>query len=73
MYYKEWERSHYSTVPNVMNLNSQNEWERQALSSKVKVGTPRQKPKMINSKQVFIIGNGESRIDFDLELSLIHI
>ena len=26
-----------------------------------------QKPKMINSKQVFIIGNGESRIDFDLE------
>jgi hypothetical protein len=30
-------------------------------------GTPLQKPKMINNKQVFIIGNGESRIGFDLE------
>ena len=30
-------------------------------------GTPPQKPKVINNKQVFIIGNGESRIGFDLE------
>jgi len=67
MYYNEWERSHYSTVPNVMNLNSQNEWEPQASSSRVTVGTHLQKPKMINNKQVFIIGNGESRIGFDLE------
>ena len=28
---------------------------------------PPQKPKVINNKQVFIIGNGESRIGFDLE------
>ena len=67
MYYKEWERSPYSTVQSVMNLNSQNEWEPQPLSSKAKGGTPLQKPKMINNKQVFIIGNGESRIGFDLE------
>ena len=50
-----------------MNLNSQNEWEPQASSSRVTAGTHLQKPKMINNKQVFIIGNGESRIDFDLE------
>ena len=67
MYYKEWERNLYSTVHNVMNLNSQNEWEPQTSSSRVTAGTPHQKPKMINNKQVFIIGNGESRIGFDLE------
>ena len=67
MYYKEWERSPYSTAHNVTNLNSQSEWEPQTSSSKEKVGTPLQKPKMINNKQVFIIGNGESRIGFDLE------
>ena len=67
MYYKEWERSHYSTVPNVMNLSSDGSWESHPSSSKVKGGTPLQKPKMINNKQVFIIGNGESRIGFDLE------
>ena len=67
MYYKDLERSPYSTVQNVTNLNSQNEWEPQTSSSRVTVGTPHQKPKMINNKQVFIIGNGESRIGFDLE------
>ena len=67
MYYKEWERSHYSTAQSAMNLNSQNEWEPQASSSREMGGMHLQKPKMINSKQVFIIGNGESRIDFDLE------
>ena len=34
---------------------------------KERVGMHPQKPKMINNKQVFIIGNGESRIGFDLE------
>ena len=33
----------------------------------MKVGTPLQKPKVINNKTAFIIGNGESRIGFDLE------
>ena len=60
-------REPWSTVQSVMNLNSQSEWEPQTLSSREKVGTPLQKPKMINNKQVFIIGNGESRIGFDLE------
>ena len=67
MYYKEWERNPYSTAQSAMNLNSQNELEPQALSSREMGGMHLQKPKMINSKQVFIIGNGESRIDFDLE------
>ena len=67
MYYKEWERNLYSTVHNVTNLNSQNEWELQTSSSRVTAGMRPQKPKMINNKQVFIIGNGESRIGFDLE------
>ena len=66
MYYKEWERSPYSTVQNVTILNSQNEWESQTLSSREKVGTPPQKLKKINNKQVFIIGNGESRQEIDL-------
>ena len=66
MYYKEWERSHYSTVQSVMNLNSQNEWEPQASSLKVTAGTPLQNKIMINNKQVFIIGNGESRQGIDL-------
>lgn len=60
-------REPWSTVQSVMNLNSQSEWEPQTLSSREKDGTPLQKPKMINNKQVFIIGNGESRIGFDLE------
>ena len=67
MYYKEWERNLYSTAQNVTNLGSEGNWESQPLSLKVKDGTPLQKPKMINNKQVFIIGNGESRIGFDLE------
>ena len=67
MYYKEWERNPYSTVQSVPNPNLQNEWEPQSLSSREMGGTPLQKPKMINNKQVFIIGNGESRIGFDLE------
>ena len=66
MYYKEWERSPYSTVQNVMNLNSQNEWEPQASFSRGTVGTPLQNKIMINNKQVFIIGNGESRREIDL-------
>ena len=66
MYFKEEGRT-YSTVPNVTHLHSEGSLESRVLSSKEKRGTPLQKPKMINSKQVFIIGNGESRIDFDLE------
>ena len=66
MYFKEEGRT-YSTVPNVTHLHSEGSLESRVLSSKEKGGTPLQKPKMINSKQVFIIGNGESRIDFDLE------
>ena len=50
-----------------MNLSSDGSWESHLSSSKVKGGTPLQKSKVINSKTVFIIGNGESRIGFDLE------
>ena len=67
MYYKESTRDHWSIAQNVTNLNSQGDWESQTSSSKVKGGTPLQKPKMINNKTVFIIGNGESRIGLDLE------
>ena len=67
MSYKESTSSDWSTAQSVMNLSSDGSWEPQPLSSKVKVGTPPQKPKVINNKQVFIIGNGESRIGFDLE------
>ena len=67
MYYKEPERSPYSTVQSVTGPLSENSLESQVSSSREKVGTPLQKPKMINNKQVFIIGNGESRIGFDLE------
>ena len=67
MYYKESTTDHWSTVQNVTNLNSQNEWESQLSYSKEMDGTPPQKPIMINRKRVFIIGNGESRIGFDLE------
>ena len=67
MYYKESTRDHWSIAQNVMNLNSQGDWESQSSSSKVMDGTPPQKPIMINRKRVFIIGNGESRIGFDLE------
>ena len=67
MYYKESTRDHWSIAQNVTNLNSQGDWESQTSSSKEKVGTPLQKPKMINNKTVFIIGNGESRIGLDLE------
>ena len=67
MYYKESTRNHYSTVHNVTNLNSQNEWEPQTFILKGDGWYAPQKPKMINNKQVFIIGNGESRIGFDLE------
>ncbi len=67
MYYKEPERSPYSTAPNVIDLASENSLESQVSSSRERVGTPLQKRIMINNKQVFIIGNGESRIGFDLE------
>ena len=67
MYYKESTRDHWSTVQSVTNLNSQGDWDSQTSSSKVMVGMPPQKPIMINRKRVFIIGNGESRIGFDLE------
>ncbi len=60
-------REPWSTVQSVTNLNSQNEWEPQTSSSRVGAGLHLQKPKVINNKQVFIIGNGESRIGFDLE------
>ena len=66
MYFKEEERT-YSTVPSVTNLHSEGSLESQVSSSRERVGTPLQKPKVINNKQVFIIGNGESRIGFDLE------
>ena len=67
MYYKDYTTRDWSIAQSVTNLNSDNEWESQLLYSKEKGGTPLQKPKMINNKQVFIIGNGESRIGFDLE------
>ena len=67
MSYKESTTSDWSTAQNVTNLSSEGNWEALPLSSKVKVGTPPQKPKVINSKTVFIIGNGESRIGLDLE------
>ena len=67
MSYKESTTSDWSTVQNVTNLSSEGNWESLPSSSRVKVGTPPQKPKVINNKQVFIIGNGESRIGFDLE------
>ena len=66
MYYKDSTREPWSTVQSVMSLNSQNEWEPQTSSSKVTVGTPLQNKIMINNKQVFIIGNGESRRGIDL-------
>ncbi|MCS5653505.1 MAG: hypothetical protein NZ825_12775 [Candidatus Marinimicrobia bacterium] len=67
MYYKDYTTRDWSIAQSVTNLNSDNEWESQLLYSKEKGGMPPQKPKMINNKQVFIIGNGESRIGFDLE------
>ena len=67
MSYKESTTSDWSTVQNVTNLSSEGNWESLPSFSKVMDGTPLQKPKMINNKQVFIIGNGESRIGFDLE------
>ena len=67
MYYKDYTTRDWSIAQSVTNLNSQNEWEPQTSSSRVTVGTHLQNPKMINNKQVFIIGNGESRIGLDLE------
>ena len=67
MSYKESMTSDWSIAQSVMNLSSEGSWESQPSSSRVMGGMPLQKPKMINNKQVFIIGNGESRIGFDLE------
>ena len=67
MSYKESTTSDWSTAQSVMNLSSDGSWESLPSSSKVMDGTPLQKPKVINNKTAFIIGNGESRIGFDLE------
>ena len=67
MSYKESTTSDWYTAQNVMNLSSEGNWEPQPSSSRERVGTHLQKPKMINNKTVFIIGNGESRIGLDLE------
>ena len=67
MSYKEATTSDWYTAQNVMNLSSEGNWGPQPSSSRERVGTHLQKPKMINNKTVFIIGNGESRIGLDLE------
>ena len=68
MYYKEWERTPYSTVPSVMNLNSQNEWEPLTLSSRGMDGINQvqQMRRAKANKRIFALGNGESRKGIDL-------
>ena len=65
MYFKESTRIPWSTVQNVTNLNSQNEWEPLTSSLKVRDGT-NQVQRMKTNEIVFAIGNGESRKSINL-------
>ena len=65
MYYKELTREPWSTVPNVTNLNSQNEWEPLTSSLEETDGiSPVRRAKA--NKRVFAVGNGESRKSINL-------
>ena len=65
MYYKELTREPWSTVPNVTNLNSQNEWEPLTSSLEETDGTSPVRRMKVN-KRVFALGNGESRKGLNL-------
>ena len=65
MYFRESTRSPWSTVQNVTNLNSQNEWEPLTSYSEETDGiSPVRRAKA--NKRVLALGNGESRKDIDL-------
>ena len=65
MYFRESTRAPWSTVQNVTNLNSQNEWEPLTSSLKETDGTSPVRRMKVN-KRVFALGNGESRKDLNL-------
>ena len=65
MYFRESTRAPWSTVPNVTNLNSQNEWEPLTSSLEETDGINQVRRAKAN-KRVFAVGNGESRKSINL-------